>query len=222
VPKKGQGNNLLVPVAMSASHIAYGSIRMEPVFMILGQSAATAAVMAIDEKCVVQDVPYSELRQRLLDDGQILNYSGPKSAKGVDMKSLKGIVLDDSQAKQTGHWSESGAAKKFIGDGYAHDGNANKGTMSLTFSVALPKPGKYEVRLAYTPNNNRATNVPVMIKHAGGEAKVTVNERQPAPVNELFVSLGSFEFGSETTVTISNEGADGYVVVDALQIIEAN
>ena len=219
VPKKGQGSNLLVPVAMSATHIAYGSIRMEPVFMILGQSAATAAAMAIDEKCVVQDVPYSELRQRLLDDGQVLHYSGPKSAKGVDMKSLKGIVLDDSQAKQTGHWTESGAAKKFIGDGYAHDGNANKGAMTLAFATALPKPGKYEVRLAYTPNNNRATNVPVTIKHAAGEAKVTVNERKPAPVDDLFISLGSFEFGSEATVMISNTGTDGHVVVDAIQII---
>ncbi|MBL9146708.1 MAG: FAD-dependent oxidoreductase [Verrucomicrobiaceae bacterium] len=219
VPKKGQGSNLLVPVAMSASHIAYGSIRMEPVFMILGQSAATAAAMALDEKVPVQDVPYSELRQRLLDDGQVLHYSGPKSAKGVDMKSLKGIVLDDSQAKQTGHWTESGAAKKFIGDGYAHDGNANKGGMTLTFATALPKPGKYEVRLAYAPNNNRATNVPVTVKHAAGEAKVTVNQRKPAPEEDLFLSLGSFKFGSEANVTISNAGTDGYVVVDGIQII---
>ncbi len=219
VPKKGQGSNLLVPVAMSASHIAYGSIRMEPVFMILGQSAATAAAMAIDEKCVVQDVPYSELRQRLLDGGQILNYAGPKSSKGVDMKSLKGTVLDDSQAKQTGHWTESGAAKKFIGDGYIHDGNASKGEMTLTFVTALPKPGKYEVRLAYAPNNNRATNVPVTIRHASGEATVTVNERKPAPLDDLFISLGSFEFGSEASVTISNTGTDGHVVVDGVQFI---
>ena len=72
VPKKGQADNLLVPVCVSASHIAYGSIRMEPVFMILGQSAATAAVLAIDGKLAVQDVPYTQLRERLLSDGQIL------------------------------------------------------------------------------------------------------------------------------------------------------
>ncbi len=76
VPKKGEGSNLLVPVAMSASHIAYGSIRMEPVFMILGQSAATAAVLAMDAEIPVQDVPYAKLREQILKDGQILHRSG--------------------------------------------------------------------------------------------------------------------------------------------------
>ena len=72
VPKKGQAGNLLVPVCLSSSHIAYGSIRMEPVFMILGQSAATAAVMAIESKVDVQDLPYEALRKRLVADGQVL------------------------------------------------------------------------------------------------------------------------------------------------------
>jgi len=75
VPKKGQAGNLLVPVCLSSSHIAYGSIRMEPVFMILGQSAATAAVMAIEGKTDVQDVPYEKLKARLVADGQVLAYN---------------------------------------------------------------------------------------------------------------------------------------------------
>jgi FAD dependent oxidoreductase len=74
VPKRGQADNLAVPVAVSASHIAFGSIRMEPVFMVLGQSSATAAVMAIDRKSALQDVPYDALRDRLLKDGQVLQY----------------------------------------------------------------------------------------------------------------------------------------------------
>jgi hypothetical protein len=73
VPKHGQGENLLVPVCVSSSHIAFGSIRMEPVFMILGQSAATAAALALRADLPVQDLPYPTLRQRLLDDGQILS-----------------------------------------------------------------------------------------------------------------------------------------------------
>jgi hypothetical protein len=77
VPKRGQGDNLLVPVAVSSSHIAFGSIRMEPVFMILGQSAATAAAIAIDDQCSVQDVKYAKLRERLLADKQILEYARP-------------------------------------------------------------------------------------------------------------------------------------------------
>lgn len=78
VPKKGQCENLLVPVSVSSSHIAFGSIRMEPVFMILGQSAATAAVMAMDGKIKVQDVPYAKLRERLLKDGQVLDAAAQK------------------------------------------------------------------------------------------------------------------------------------------------
>jgi hypothetical protein len=76
VPKPAQCENLLVPVCLSASHIAYGSIRMEPVFMLLGQSAAAAAVMALNEHVAVQNVPYAKLRESLLQDGQILEYHG--------------------------------------------------------------------------------------------------------------------------------------------------
>ena len=72
MPKAGQADNLLVPVCISSSHIAYGSIRMEPVFMILGQSAATAACLALDGGTTVQDVSYAQLRTRLLADKQIL------------------------------------------------------------------------------------------------------------------------------------------------------
>jgi hypothetical protein len=74
VPKRNECENLLVPVCVSASHIAFGSIRMEPVFMILGQSAATAAALAIDSNLAVQDLPYDKLRQRLLADQQVLKY----------------------------------------------------------------------------------------------------------------------------------------------------
>jgi len=76
-----QCGNLLVPVCVSASHIAFGSIRMEPVFMILGQSAVTAASLAIDRGCTVQDVPYLELRKRLLADGQVLELADRRGKK---------------------------------------------------------------------------------------------------------------------------------------------
>ncbi|MBB4099417.1 FAD-dependent oxidoreductase [Sphingomonas kyeonggiensis] len=72
VPRRGEVTNLLVPVALSASHIAYGSIRMEPVFMILGQSASVAASIAIDDQLSVQDIDYSKLRAQLTREGQIL------------------------------------------------------------------------------------------------------------------------------------------------------
>ena len=74
VPKRDECENLLVPVCVSSSHIAYGSVRMEPVFMILGQSAATAAVMAVDKGVPVQEINYADLRKRLEADGQVLEY----------------------------------------------------------------------------------------------------------------------------------------------------
>jgi len=74
VPKTSECENLFVPVCLSATHIAYGSIRMEPVFMILAQSAATAASMAIDDRVPAQRVDYVKLRKRLLADQQILEW----------------------------------------------------------------------------------------------------------------------------------------------------
>ena len=72
VPKRGECANLFVPVCLSASHMAFGSIRMEPVFFALGQAAATAACLVIDADCAVQDVDYPQLKARLLADGQVI------------------------------------------------------------------------------------------------------------------------------------------------------
>jgi hypothetical protein len=71
-PRQEECANLLVPVCVSSTHIAYGSIRMEPVFMILGQSAASIAVRAVDARVPVQDVAYDVLRADLVRDGQVL------------------------------------------------------------------------------------------------------------------------------------------------------
>ena len=74
IPRRGEADNLLVPWAVSSSHIAFGSIRMEPVLMVLAQSAATAAAIAIDDGVSVQDVDYEKLNERLLKDGQVLDF----------------------------------------------------------------------------------------------------------------------------------------------------
>ena len=81
VPKKSECENLLVPVSLSASHVAFGSIRMEPVFMILGQSAGTAAAFAIEGGIPVQNVEYAKLRERLLADSQKLEFNPKPEGK---------------------------------------------------------------------------------------------------------------------------------------------
>jgi len=220
VPKKGQADNLFAPVCVSSSHIAYGSIRMEPVFMILGQSAATAAAMAIDAKIAVQDVPYAKLRERLLADGQILEAPHlVKPSAGLDPTKLPGVVVDDAAAKLTGNWEESRAGKAFVGDEYRHDGKSADGQSSARFEARLPKAGRYEVRIAAPHNSNRASNVPVEIVHAGGRKQATLNQKVPPPIDGLFVSLGTFDFGADqpAEVIVSNKGTDGYVVIDAVQ-----
>lgn len=78
MPKSDECSNLLVPVAVSSSHIAFGSIRMEPVFMILGQSAATVVCLALDKKTGIHDLSYDDIKARLEADGQILNYTPKK------------------------------------------------------------------------------------------------------------------------------------------------
>lgn len=77
IPRASECDNLLVPVCLSASHIAYGSIRMEPVFMVLAQSAATAAHLALADGVPLQQLNYPRLRARLLADHQILDWDHP-------------------------------------------------------------------------------------------------------------------------------------------------
>ena len=223
VPKRGECDNLLTPVCVSSSHIAFGSIRMEPVFMILGQSAATAAVMAINNRLKVQDVPYPALKERLIKDGQILSAKGlvHVAANGLDPRKLKGVVIDDAQARLKGNWTHSGSSKKYVAGGYQHDGDARNGACSATFTAQLPKSGRYEVRLASPHNGNRATNTRVEIRHAAGLETKRINQRKQPPLDGLFISLGVFEFkkGEAASVILSNEEADGYVIADAVQFL---
>jgi len=220
VPKVSECTNLLVPVCLSASHMAFGSIRMEPVVMVLGQSAATAASLAIDEGLPIQAVRYDKLKTRLATDGQVLSYAAPARAAAnyTSLESIEGIVVDDTQAKLSGTWLLS-VLPLGVHQGYRHDNNARNGDAIAVFTSALPEAGDYDVQIAWSSNANRATNVPVEIKHEGGIAKTKVNQRVKPPIDGQFGSVGRFRFGNSGTVTISNASTGGHVIIDAVRWI---
>ncbi len=218
VPARGQAANLAVPVCLSASHIAYGSIRMEPVFMVLGQSAATAAVLALQANTGLLDVPYAKLRERLLADKQILE--APPStrrdfkAASLDPSKLEGTVIDDTQAASSEGFSPSRATGPYLGDGYLKDDGKDGGKARLTFSVKMGRDGPYKLRLLFTPLANRASNATLRIEGGTPRDLAIDQRREPA-------WLGPFPLPREFRVTVSNDGADGFVIVDGLQVVSA-
>lgn len=176
----------------------------------------------------IQKVSIEKLQAKLKAQKAVLSPDElPKSAAAdqrLDASKLAGIIVDDEQATKTGDWAtgwvRSTSVGPFVGEGYLHDNNQNKGKMRIRFTPKLPQPGKYEVRIVYSPHANRATNVPVIISSSSGEKKVTVNQRQVLPGGRP-VALGVFEFeaGEKGWVEVRNDGTDGIVIADAVQFL---
>lgn len=222
IPRREECQNLLVPVSLSASHIAFGSIRMEPVFMVLGQSTATAAMQAIAAGVAVQDVDFEQLKAKLLADGQVLQWTGPRRApsESLDSKTLKGLVIDDEQAERIGFDGISQQVGPHVDLGYRHDGDADKGGQQAIYRFIVKEAGTYQVRVAYTPFNNRATNVPVEVVANGETIRTTVNQKQK-PEDGPFTSVAKITVptNASVVVTISNAGTTGHVILDAVQLL---
>lgn len=217
-PRREQCENLLVPVCMSATHVAYGSIRMEPQYMIMGHACGLAAVQTSRAGRAVQAIDVPALQAKLRMQSQVLEL--PLPAGSVAVADLAGIVVDDAQAQFTGEWTASSSSGGVDGF-YRHDGNEGKGTKSARFEAKVPVSGSYEVRFAYATAPNRATNVPVAVTHAEGTKTIVVNEKRPPELDKAFISLGVFRFDAEqpAIVTIATEKTDGYVVADAIQLL---
>lgn len=218
VPKVGECTNLLVPWCLSATHVSFGSFRMEPVFMMTGQSAATAACFAIDDNVSVQEVSYPKLRAQLLADKMKLT----TTASGI---TETGIIVDNADptgVEITGDWLASSVTGGYNGPDYLHDNNTGKGTKSIRFTPTLPHSGNYQVFLKWTENANRASNVPVDLRTATGNVTLPlINQRTNGG---QWYSLGTrtFNAGSSTTtgsVTIRTTGTDGHVIADAVRFV---
>lgn len=159
------------------------------------------------------------VEQQLADANARLKELGGTVAESLSSSRLPGLVLDDRKAAIQGDWTLSRSVQGFVDNGYIHDANDAKGQKWVTFRLSVADPQRYEVRIAYTPHGNRASNVPVVISHADGTALVRVNQRQTPDVDGVFARVGEYRFRDAATVRIETSGTNGVVIADAVQLV---
>jgi hypothetical protein len=233
LPKQDQCDNLLVPVALSCTHVGISSLRIEGAWMIIGQSAGIAAALAAEQDLTVQKLPYKKLRKRLLAQRQVLELPEvsefPSAMGSIAPRSLPGILLDDASAKLKGDWARSTNFKPYIGNGYIFSGKKGSkskgdGKANATFRFKVPKSGVFQLLMAYSAHETRARNVPVTVVSGSRTIRFNVDQTQPLPSGKQFKPLGKVRLESdvETRITITNKGTEGFVIVDALQLLPVN
>jgi hypothetical protein len=212
IPKQAECGNLLVPVCLSASHIAYGSIRMEPVFMVLAQSAAVAACMAIDNGQPVQEVDVKKV-QEILIQNPLLDGSLPEILVDND---------DSLRVSITGNW-----VKEIYG-GYGPSyliSDRSSELKSVQFNPVITVSGNYSV-YTYIPkisNTVRKTRYVINDGTRFHETSIDSDVQVEGQTSGEWVSLGAFELDTESqpSITISNKDADGSVVADAILLVKS-
>lgn len=145
----------------------------------------------------------------------------PPERAWVEPNQLPGIIIDDRQAELTGTWTEGQGLRGHLAYGY-HYGREASATASFAFQV--PQSGRYEIRAAHQPHENRATNTPVAVHHADGIAHQRINQREPADLPYGFVSLGVYRFEADRSyaVVYGTEDVDGLVHLDGVQVLPAD
>lgn len=145
----------------------------------------------------------------------------PKAApKSVALKNLAGIVVDDASAKLTGKWTAGQGISPYIADGYHYAAAGEKS--DARYELNLPEAGKYELRIAWVPHENRSTRTSCVLERPGQKPlKLRINQQESTKDPESFHSLGQFDFpAGATVITLSTEGADGFVHADAVQLLK--
>ena len=229
-PAASECSNLLVPVALSATHVAYSSVRVEPTWMAIGQGAGVAAALAAKAGVTVQALDYPTLRARLLAQNVVLELpklppaDKPARATGpvsLDPKSLPGLILDDAQAELSGDWERSTNFKPHVGVGYLHDEQRADGKSRAVFRFKGPADGVFALHMAYSAHETRTTRLPVTIIGPDTDQRFTVDQTKPMPTGEAFRPIGSLRLrqGAEYTLTVTNQDTKGFVIVDAFQLL---
>jgi hypothetical protein len=220
IPGVGQCQNLFCTFALSASHVGFASVRLEPPFMMLSQSAGTAAAFAIDENVPVQQVDYPALSAELIADGQLLTWSSGESigTNGIilDVNNTTGVTKSGTWAvgANTGGWP--------LPDGTYWDNDVPSSNSWVQFTPTLPTNGTYVVYLWWVAASNRPTNAPVDITYARGTSRVYVNQKVTV-TNWVPVFTNTFNAGTSESVIIRNVGtaAGTYVIANAVRWMPA-
>ncbi|MDQ6812771.1 MAG: FAD-dependent oxidoreductase, partial [Bacteroidota bacterium] len=211
-PKAGECKNLLVPVCLSASHIAYGSIRMEPVFMALAQSSAVAACVAINSKKSVQEVDIKKVQQ-ILKENPLADGSEPE------------ILVDNDDEKQIvsyGKWSRDQSAS--FGPSRFVSHSSDTSTAFIQFNPAIAKNGKYAVYTYYTKTGDTAPETTFIINDGNRVNKVTIVKDAvviSGQTSGSWISLGTFNFKKDQKpfVRLTSSGTQGVVNADAVLLV---
>jgi hypothetical protein len=214
VPKASECGNLLVPVCLSATHIAYGSIRMEPVFMVLAQSAAVAAVTAIDKRTTVQMVNVKLIQQKLKVDPLA---DGSSSEVLVDNDDKASVIL-------SGDWTAFKAPGGYA-QGYVADTLFNEKISTARFSPAIAKAGDYNVYVYCPLTSNGTSKLSLTVYDSKMKKDVIISPplKVEGQTSGEWVSAGKFHFAAARTnyVLITTSGADGVVIADAVLFVPA-
>jgi hypothetical protein len=216
IPKENECQNLLVPVCLSASHIAYGSIRMEPVFMVLGQSTALAAAMAIDAKTSVQKVNIAKLQQEL------------KANPLADSSTPEILVDNDSQKMTTitGPWRVETKSKGGYGPSYlVYEGQGGE-TATVRFTPDIVKAGKYRIYAYFPRLAKSASELGITVSDGKSSKSIPIKTADIVVVGQTsgeWVALGDYELpkGQASSVEIAAKQVDGPVVADAVLFVPA-
>lgn len=209
IPEAKECKNLLVPVCLSATHIAYGSIRMEPVFIVLAQSSAYAAAMAIDAKKAVQDIDVKALQQKL-ESNPLADNSAPE------------ILVDNDDATQTtvtGNWTK--ATKGGYGPSLLTIDAAATETAAVTFTPDIKKAGSYKLYMYYPKMQGTAAATTVTIYNGKTIETKTINEADVLVEGQTsgeWVLLGSYTLpaGKKSYTAIQGKGNSGKIIADAV------
>lgn len=225
---------------ISVTHEALGTVRVMKTCGMMGEVVGKAASLCVQHDCGPREVYEKHLAElnKLLDlpgkshratvDAEIvIPVNAPPAAPshgpptGLDPAQLPGLVIDDRQAIKQGKWSEGQGLKGYVGYSYLYAAPDAANTVRFEFKV--PATGRYEVRYAYQPHENRGQTVPVTVHSSDGEKTIRINMRQAPPLEHGFISLGQFSFqaGQVGAVVVSGADAGGNAHADAVQVLPA-